>query len=359
MRVCLCPSVGRRRGMPARALITGGSGYFGCVLRDRLRAAGVAVRVFDLVDADDRPSDVEFAAGDIRALDAIGAACDGVEVVYHNVAQVPLAKNRALFWSVNCGGTENVLQAARAARVRKVVHTSSSAVFGIPSKNPVDDSVAPRPLEAYGQAKLEAERLVEQAVRRHGLDVTIIRPRTIVGHGRLGIFQILFDWVEDGRRIPVLGSGDNLYQFVHADDLADACLKAAARPGAAVYNIGAERFGTMRETLQALCTHAGTGSTVYALPMRLAVAAMQLTSALRLSPLGPYHALMYGRSLYFDIARPRIELGWHPRWSNDEMICESYDWYLAHKDQALRWTGASAHRSAVKQGILKLVKQLS
>jgi nucleoside-diphosphate-sugar epimerase len=345
--------------MTERALITGGSGYFGCLLRDRLRAGGVAVRVFDLIDVDDRPADVEFQRGDIRDLDAVQRACAGVDVIYHNVAQVPLAKDRELFLSVNCGGTANLLQAASVNRSRKVVHTSSSAVFGVPAKNPVDDSVEPRPLEAYGKAKLEAEHLVHQAVRDRGLDVTIIRPRTIVGHGRLGIFQILFDWVEEGRRIPVLGRGDNIYQFVHADDLADACIKAAARPGAATYNIGAERFGTMRQTLEALCKHAGTGSRVYSLPMGLAVAGMKLTSALRLSPLGPYHSLMYGRSLYFDITRPKAELGWQPRYSNEQMICESYDWYLTHKQEVLRMAGKSAHSSAVKQGILKLVKQLS
>lgn len=341
-----------------RALITGGSGYFGCALRDRLRAAGTAVRVFDLVDADDRPADVEFVAGDIRDAGAIGAACSGVDVVYHNVAQVPLAKDRALFDSVNVGGTANLLAAARDAGARKVVHTSSSAVFGIPARNPVDASVAPRPLEAYGRAKLEAEHAVAAAVAA-GLDATIIRPRTILGHGRLGIFQILFDWVADGRRIPVLGRGDNVYQFVHADDLADACLRAAARPGPAVYNVGAERFGTMRQTLEALCRHAGTGSRVYSLPMGAATAAMRLTSALGLSPLGPYHALMYGRSLYFDVAPAMRELGWQPRWSNEEMICQSYDWYLAHRAEVQSATGRSAHRSAVKQGILALLKRLS
>jgi nucleoside-diphosphate-sugar epimerase len=255
----------------ARALITGGSGYFGCALRDRLRAAGEAVRVFDLVDADDRPGDVELVRGDIRDADAVRRACAGVDVVYHHVAQVPLAKDRALFTAVNVGGTQQLLRAAREAGVAKVVHTSSSAVFGIPSRNPVDGDVAPRPLEAYGQAKLEAEHAVAAAVRE-GLDVSIIRPRTILGHGRLGIFAILFDWVSDGRRIPVLGRGDNVYQFVHADDLASACLKAAARPGAATYNVGAESFGTMRETLEALCAHAGTGSKVVSVPSAPAVA---------------------------------------------------------------------------------------
>jgi nucleoside-diphosphate-sugar epimerase len=157
----------------------------------------------------------------------------------------------------------------------------------------------------------------------------------------------------------VLGTGDNIYQFVHADDLADACVRAAERPGFAVYHCGAARFGTMRETLEGLCAHAGTGSKVYSVPMRLAVLAMTLASALRLSPLGPYHALMYGRSLYFDITRAQTELGWQPRWSNVEMICESYDWYRAHKEQIQRWSGQSPHRAAVRQGILALLRRLS
>jgi nucleoside-diphosphate-sugar epimerase len=342
-----------------RALITGGSGYFGCLLRDRLLEHGHAVRVFDLVDADDRPPAVEFIQGDIRDLAAVRRACDGVAVIYHNVAQVPLAKDRRLFRSVNRDGTENLLKAAVEAAVRKVVHTSSSAVFGVPPKNPVDETVQPRPMEAYGKAKLAAEELVHAYIRDHGLDVTIIRPRTILGHGRLGIFHILFNWVEEGRNIPVLAEGDNLYQFVHADDLADACIKAAARPGFAVYNIGAERFGTMRETLEALCAHAGTGSKVYSLPMGLAVLGMKLTSVLGLSPLGPYHSLMYGRSFYFDIRRAKADLTWQPRWSNVEMLCQSYDWYRAHKEQIERWRGTSLHRSAVKEGILALVKRLA
>ena len=89
-----------------RALITGGSGYFGCLLRDRLRESGAAeVRIFDLVDTEERPSDVEYQAGDIRDPAAVRRACEGIDVVYHNVAQVPLAKDRTLFHDVNYGGT--------------------------------------------------------------------------------------------------------------------------------------------------------------------------------------------------------------------------------------------------------------
>jgi nucleoside-diphosphate-sugar epimerase len=338
-------------------LVTGGAGFFGSLLARRLCAEGRRVRVLDLNRFENPPAGLESVQADIRDAAAVARACAGVEAVYHNVAQVPLAKDRALFWSVNEGGTRALLEACREAGVKKVVHTSSSAVFGAPARNPVDDSTAPRPQEDYGRAKLAAEELCRHFAAR-GLDVTIIRPRTIMGHGRLGIMQILFEWVRQGRNVPVLGRGDNLYQFIHAGDLADACVRAARRAGPETFNVGTDRFGTMRETLEALARHAGTGSRVVSVPMRPALLAMSITSRLRLSPLGAYHTLMYGRSMYFDVSKVRRLLGWAPRYSNVEMFCQSYDWYLAHRDEVLARSSGSPHTSAVRQGVLRLVSRV-
>ncbi len=335
-------------------LVTGGAGYFGETIVRRLLEKGRRVRVFDLNPLEGHP-EVENVTGDIRDLPALRQALEGVDTVYHNVAQVPLAKDKALFRSVNRDGTENLLSAALEGKVSKVVYTSSSAIFGVPKSNPVTEETEPTPAETYGQAKYEGELRCHDYGEK-GLDVTIIRPRTIVGHGRLGIFQILFEWVHQGQNIPVLGRGDNVYQFVHADDMAEACILAGGRPGAATYNIGAERFGTMRETLEALCEHARTGSRVKSLPQAPLELAMHTAAAIGLSPLGPYHTLMYARSLFFDTARAKTELGWTARYSNAEMICQSYDWYRANREQVLEGRTASAHRSAVKQGALGLLK---
>jgi nucleoside-diphosphate-sugar epimerase len=335
-------------------LVTGGAGYFGTRLVQRLHCAGRRVRIFDINDAEERPAEVEMVRGDIRDLGAVRRALEGASVVHHNVALVPLAKDNAAFWSVNRDGTRQLLEASLAAKVRKVVHMSSSAVFGAPDRNPVDDSTVPRPLEDYGRAKLAGESFCRDFASR-GLDVTILRPRTIMGHGRLGIMQILFEWVREGKNIPVLGRGDNLYQFVHADDLADAAMKAAARPGPATYNIGAETFGTMRETLEGLVQHAGTASKVVSLPTGPAITMMNLTSRAGLSPLGSYHSLMYGRSMYFALDRAKQELEWAPRFGNVAMFCDSYDWYLQHREEVFLRRGASHHRSAVNQGILRAV----
>ena len=311
-----------------RVLVTGGSGYFGAVLAEQLRAGGDEVRIFDLNPPED--TSLEFVAGDVRDPDAVRAACAGVDVVLHNVAQVPLARDRHLFWSVNVTGTANVLVAARDAGVGKVVSTSSSAIFGIPDSNPVNEDTPPKPLEDYGRAKLAAELLCHDAAAA-GLDVSIIRPRTILGHGRLGIMAILFEFVADGAPVFVFGSGDNVYQFVHANDLADACIRAAGRPGPRVYNVGAAEFGSMRETLEALVAHANTGSSVRSLPTGPARAAMNATSRTGLAPFAPYHWLLYGESLYFDITRARTELEWEPQHSNTSMIIESYEWFLEHR----------------------------
>jgi nucleoside-diphosphate-sugar epimerase len=338
-----------------KVLVTGGAGYFGEVLTNRLLERGYSIRIFDLNLPITSHPNIEFVQADIRDSGAILTACGGIDIVFHNVAQVPLAKDKKLFWSVNRDGTRNLLEACSNRAVKKVVYTSSSAIYGIPKSNPVTEETAPAPIEAYGKAKLAGEELCWEYARK-GLDVVVIRPRTIVGHGRLGIFQILFEWIYQGKNIPVLGDGKNRYQFVHADDLAEACIQASTLTASDAFNCGTDRFGTMRETLQHLCNYAGTGSKVKSLPMWPMVAAMNLSSGLGISPLGAYHASMYGRSFYFDIRKAHTRLGWCPRYSNNEMFVESYQWYLAHRAAVLAGTGAASHhRSALKQGALRIL----
>jgi nucleoside-diphosphate-sugar epimerase len=338
----------------AKALVTGGSGYFGLLMVQELRDRGQDVRVLDLNDADDRPAEVELVLGDIRDPATVRRALEGVDVVYHNVAQVPLAKDPEAFESVNVGGMKVLLEACAELDIRKVVATSSSAVFGVPQSNPVTETTSPAPAEAYGRAKLDAELLCHEAAA-NGLDVSIVRPRTILGHGRLGIFTVLFDWIEAGADVFVLGKGDNRYQFVHARDLADACIRAGARPGAETYNIGARDFGTMREALEALAAHAGTGSKVRSLPIGPTSLAMKVVSKAGLAPFAAYHWIMYSKSMWFDTAKAETELSWTSTASNTDMMIETYDWYIAHK-ATLGTEERSHHRKPVREGALRAAR---
>ena len=139
--------------------------------------------------------------------------------------------------------------------------------------------------------------------------------------------------------------------------LADACLRAGDRPGARAYNIGAMQFGTMRETLEALCVAAGTGARVRSIPTAPARLAMRASAAVGQGPFAPYHWLLYGESLWFDTARAQDELGWQPQHSNASMVIESYRWFLDHRDD-LSAEGRSHHQSPVRMGALRVLRRL-
>lgn len=338
-----------------KALVTGGSGYVGIELVRTLLKAGHKVRVIDIWKADDIPNGVEFIHGDVRDKLVVKKACEDIDIVYHTVSVVPIAKNKDLFWSVNVGGARSVFECALEENVEKVVYVSTSAVFGR-CKSPITDETIPDPVEEYGRTKLEAEKVAEEYSNK-GLDISIVRPRTVIGKERLGIFSILFDWVKSGTKIPVLGDGNNIYQFIHVSDLADACILAGNKKGFSAYNIGAEKFGTVRELMEDLIKHAGTKSKVISFPIGLTKACMMVTGSLGLSPLSDWHALVYSKDYYMDISKPKRELSWSPRFSNAEMICESYDYYCEHIDEIQKQNGKkSIHRRPLSQGILKLLK---
>ena len=150
-----------------------------------------------------------------------GALVAGADVVVHAAAALPIQSSREAIRSVNVEGTANVLAAALDAGVRRVILISSTAVYGVPERHPIHETDPLVGVGWYGESKIEAELLAGEFGRR-GLDVAIVRPKTFIGPERLGVFEILFDWIREGRRIPILGDGGNLYQLLAVEDLVDA-----------------------------------------------------------------------------------------------------------------------------------------
>lgn len=342
----------------AMHLVTGGSGFLGSHIVRRLRARGEGIRVLDVIDSPDRPRGTEFVECDIRDRQGVREAMTGVQFVHHNVALVPLAKAGREFWGVNVGGTRAAADAALESGVRLFVHMSSSAVYGIPGACPITGATPTAPVENYGRAKLAAEREV-RAVAQKGLPSLILRPRTILGPGRLGIFQILFEWIRDGRNIYVIGSGDNPFQFVHVDDLVTAALRGVENGTQGVFNIGADRYSTLRDDLGATIRHAGSRTAIVGLPVGLTVSVLKLLDVLKICPLAPWHYMTYHKPFYFDLSEPMKQLGWKPRYSNSEMMIEAYDWYIKRGFPTHGAGARSIHRDPVKQGVLRLLKWLS
>lgn len=339
-------------------LVTGGSGFVGSNIARLLCERGESVRVFDLWCDETQKDAIEFVKGDIMDRESVEKAMRGVDYVHHNVALVPLTKAGHRFHEVNVGGTKIALEAARKEGVKMFAHMSSSAIFGSPNSMPITSGTPLRPIEIYGRAKCEADILVRKA-GEEGMKVSMIRPRTIVGNGRLGIFEILFDWIRDEANIFIIGSGNHLFQFVHNDDLCEVSIQTCLqeRPGA--YNVGTDRFNSLREDLGMLIAHARSRSKIKSLPVGPTIATLSILDKLGMSPLGPWHYLTYHKPFYFDSTPVTEALGWKPKFSNQEILTGAYDWFTANFEAEKACNHTSMHKKPVKQGILRLIKKTS
>src|SRR5437667_10023948 len=337
--------------------ISGGAGFLGLHLARRLLADGHEVRTLDVVSLDDAELErsVDERRGDIRDRESVRELVAGADVVVPAAAALPIQASRESLRSVNVAGTENVLLAARDADVRRVVFISSTAVYGVPEKHPIEEDDPLVGVGWYGESKIDAERLCRVAAT----ETTIVRPKTFIGPERLGVFEILFDWIREGRRIYVLGNGHNRYQLLAVEDLVDAVVRAAAASEAAreTFNVGATEFGTVREDLGALIAHAGSSSRLQPVPAKPAEVALRALELLHASPLAEWHYKTAHKDSFVDVSRAQRVLGWQPRLSNREALIRTYDWYLANRGRV----GAAGvtHRVPWNQQALGLLKRLS
>jgi nucleoside-diphosphate-sugar epimerase len=342
-----------------RWAISGGAGFLGLHLARRLIDDGHEVRSLDLVPLREPDLDVHELRGDIRDEAACRELVDGARILVHAAAALPIRGSRDEIRSVNVDGTLTLLAAAAEAGVRRVVFVSSTAVYGVPEKHPIEEDDPLQGVGHYGESKIEAEEICRAFMRR-GLDCVIVRPKTFIGPERLGVFEILFDWIHDGRRIYVLGDGSNRYQLLAVEDLVAAVLLAASKRAAAgaTLNVGAKEFGTVRSDLQALIDHAGSASRITPIPVKPAELALRALELARLSPLAEWHYKTAYRDSFVDTSRAERVLGWKPRLSNAAALIGTYDWYLAHRDELSGAAGVT-HRVPWDQRALGILKRIS
>jgi nucleoside-diphosphate-sugar epimerase len=301
-------------------------------------------------------SRVEHVLGDVRDRETALRAAEGAEVIVHGAAALPLRSPEEIR-STTVEGVRNVLEAALARGVPRVVHISTTAVYGVPTRHPIREEDPLIGVGPYGAAKIEAERLCE-AFRGRGLCVPILRPKSFVGPERLGVFELLFDFARRGRNFPVIGDGSNRYQLLDVEDLCAAIELCAALPAERVddvFNVGAAEFGAIREDFQAVLDRAGRGGRVVGLPRAPTVLALRMLEALHLSPLYRWIYDTAARDSFVSIDRIRERLGFAPRFSNREALIRSYDWYVANLDR-IAATPGKTHRTPWERGALRLAE---
>lgn len=344
----------------ATVLVTGGAGFLGInliryLLERGYQTASLDIAPFTYPDVADR---VRVIDGDIRDPAAVELAMTGVDAVVHTAAALPLYSPEEIV-TTDVDGTRLVFETARRHGVGRVVHISSTAVYGIPDHHPLLETDRLDGVGPYGKAKIEAE-LVALDFRARDMTVPILRPKSFVGPERLGVFALLYDWALDGRHFPMIGRGDNRYQLLDVEDLCAAILLCLTLPRAAVdstFNIGAAQFATMAEDYQVVLDRAGFGKRIIGFPALPAIWALRLLDRLGISPLYRWVYETASKDSFVSIEKARRQLGWQPRYSNQEALLRNFAWYIAHQQ---RFTGQSGitHRAPWKQGALGFLKRL-
>lgn len=339
-------------------LITGGSGFLGINLIRYLLERGHKISSIDLVpfDYEDCVDKINWVEGDIRDRAAMDKITEGVDIIVHCAAALPLYTPEEIF-STDVDGTRIVCEAAENHGVERMIHISSTAVYGVPDHHPLYEDDDRHGVGPYGEAKVLAEDVVME-FRDKGMFAPIIRPKSFIGPERLGVFAMFYEYADEGHNFPMLGKGLNPYQFLDVEDLCDAIYLCATLPAEAAndtFNIGAGEYNGPALDFQAVLDQAGKGKRMVSLPVKPAVFVLRILEAMNMSPLYKWIYETWDKESFVSIERAQQKLGWQPKYSNIDALLRNYQWYLDNKDTFEEASGVT-HRVPWKQGALALGK---
>jgi nucleoside-diphosphate-sugar epimerase len=322
-------------------LVTGGTGLLGSHIVEQLRAAGETVRVLVRPGSDRTFLDMhgaEVVEGDLRDAGAVARAAAGVALVYHCAARVSDWGPWKPFEEEAVTSTRNVVAACRSAGVGRLLHVSSISVYGhprIPPSAMIDEQT---PIgqrfwmwDYYPRAKLIAEQIAREFPA-----TTIVRPSWLYGpRDRITIPRVIPALL--GKRVPIIGSGQNHLNIIYAADVAAGTILAANHPPALgqTYNLCSEGQITQEDLLNALTDALSLPRIVKHVPYFVAIRfafVQELIARLLRKPKPPTITrraiYLIGRSTQYSIAKAQAELGWRPRVSIHDGVRQTLEWYV-------------------------------
>ncbi|WP_309085815.1 NAD(P)-dependent oxidoreductase [Chelativorans sp.] len=327
-------------------VIFGGDGFVGRHLAAKLVADGEEVLVADIVKSDlPHYRQAQFVHCDVTdpvAVQAVDIKPD--DMVYNLSAKMlsPIqirSKRHDFFYPVNYHGTVHIIEAMDKAGARKLVHFTTDMIYGHTVTYPMTEDHPVSPLGEYGQSKADTEVVAAQW-RQRGMNISLFRPRLIIGPGRLGILEKLFKLVDMNLPVPMIGSGKNPYQFISVFDCAEAARLAwkAGVPNEA-YNLGSLNPPPVRKLLGDLVKHAGSRSILVPTPAWAVKRTLDLLDRLNMPIMDPEQYLIADEMCVLDVSKGERQLGWVPKYRDEDMLIAAYDEYRAKK--AGRPVGAS------------------
>lgn len=321
-------------------LVTGATGFTGGHLAATLARRGHHVRALVRARSRDRfqtsplPAlGVELVEGDLADRASLERATRGVEVVYHIAATYREAgQPDEAYRRVNVDGTRALLEAARSAGVRRVVHCSTGGVHGHIARPPATEEAPFNPGDIYQASKLEAEQAARRYGDETGLDVVVARPIGIYGPGDTRFLK-MFRGLARGR-FPLLGACEAFYHLTYIDDLVEGFILCGEVPTARgrTYILAGPRYTTLNDLVALVAREVGGRPPRLHLPVWPFFVAGALCELVCV-PLGIEPPLyrrrvdFYTKSRAFDTTRARTELGYAPAVDLEEGIRRTADWY--------------------------------
>lgn len=326
-------------------LVTGGNGFVGRHLVSALLDRGDEVRVLALPTEDTTPLEergVRVHRGDIRRPETLIAPMRGVDGVLHLAAMMDVWRPLEDYHAVNVSGTENVCRAAAAAGVRRLVHMSSSSVYGMALGRPADERFPLSPFrDPYPITKAAADEAVQRMIAEDGLPAVIVRPDQIFGPGDHLHFGRMADRLRAGKGV-VVGRGDNAMPLVYVADAVQGLLLALDHERAVgqAYNITNDRPLTQEQLLRAIAREVGASPRLFHIPYRVLYAAGYLAERIatlapssRRPPLTRLGVAFVATDNRYAIDKARRELSYVPRIDLDDGVRLTARWYMEALDR--------------------------
>jgi len=320
--------------------VTGATGFIGNYVVEELLSSGFKVVGFDLREAL-KPKSNEFYKeyiGSITDAEFVESVFreNKIHGVIHLAAIPSIAKGtEQLYTSVNLGGTNLITKLAKQYGVKTVVYSSSSTVYGKPKVLPISELADTPPIGKYGQTKLAAEQAVLD-LNKNGMKGVVIRPRVVMGPGRMGIFDLLFNAIYWSKSVPIVGSGKNRFQFTDVRDLSFVMVQFLSRGQGGIYNVGCDTELNVAQLLSQTIKNAGSKSKVIktpALPIKLLLTAL---NKLGISPLMEEQYNIANLDFVLNTSKVKEELDWKPRYNDVTCLTNAYKWWVSEKKYADR-----------------------
>lgn len=317
-----------------QVLVTGGAGFIGSVIVEELVKAGHTPVVYDSLAKGRRAAlapEVALVEGDVRDSAAVRRALEEhtIEAVIHMAGLIEVGlsvTHPALFFEANVGGSLSVVRAMLDVGVKKLVFSSTAAVYGDPQHLPIAEDAPATPTNPYGASKLMMEQMLGWIAPAHGLAATALRYFNAAGateaNGELHepethLIPLVLAAAEQGRPVKIFGTdyptadGTTVRDYVHVVDLAQAhlCALGSEEPGLRVYNVGNGEGYSVRQVVGAVREVTGLPLPVEELPRRAGDQIATVASSERI----------------------RRELGWEPRHADlREIVGSAWRWRQAH-----------------------------